>query len=91
MNDHDNKSEPADDTAGHMVRLSRYPYLKTAIETDGAIRIADGRWSRGFVNDEQLSECLALKLLVVEHRHGMRFAVLPNANIERLNEDGQNE
>jgi len=63
-------------------QLSDFPYLKTAIETDGAIRIADGRWSRGFVNAEQLEKCLALGLLVVERRHGMRFAVKPNVEHE---------
>jgi len=65
-----------------MVGLSDFPYLKTAIETDGAIRLADGRWSRGFVNDEQLNKCIAMGLLVVERRHGMRFAVKPNAEAE---------
>ena len=64
-----------------MVGLSDFPYLKTAIECDGAIRLDDGRWSKGFVNDEQLNKCIALGLLVVERRHGMRFAVKPNNSL----------
>lgn len=57
------------------IRLSNFPCISTAIECDGAIRIVDGRWSKGYVNEEQLNRCLALGLLVMERRDGMRFAV----------------
>lgn len=52
--------------------------LMHALKTDGAIRVFDGRWSLGFVDESALKDAIAKGLLRTEKRHGMTFAVLPN-------------
>ena len=61
-----------------MVRLEDYPKIRAAIKADGAIRMVDGRYSNGFVNMDDLQDCIVKRLLVVEVRDGMGFAVKPN-------------
>lgn len=56
-------------------RLSAYPGIRAAIECDAAIRVMDGRWSKGFVDEKHLADCIRLKLLSVEKRGGIDFAV----------------
>jgi hypothetical protein len=53
-----------------------YPDIAEAIAVDGAVRLFDGRWSRGFVSEWQLKRAVERGLLVVEMRSDMRFAVL---------------
>ena len=60
--------------------LGAYPWIKHVIEKDGAIRVVDGRWSGGFVRQDDLQECLVKRLLKIEVRDGMGFAV-PNAKL----------
>lgn len=60
------------------VRLSDYPTVNAAIASDGAIRMVDGRYSRGFVNMDDLQDCIIKRILVVEVRQGVSFAVKPN-------------
>lgn len=67
-----------------MVRLSDYPRVKSAIEKDGAIRMVDGRYRDGFVNMDDLQDCIVKRLLIVEVRQGMGFAVKPNARGDSL-------
>lgn len=67
----------------HCSALSRYPEIKLAMEEDGAVRLVDGRHSLGFVNMDDLSECIAHGLLTVEERAGMKFAVMPNEKREQ--------
>ena len=61
-----------------MARLEDYPEIRAAIKADGAIRMVDGRYSNGFVNMDDLQDCIVKRLLVVEVRDGMGFAVKPN-------------
>jgi hypothetical protein len=66
--------------------------VAAAIESDGAIRMVDGRCRVGFVNMDDLQDCIAKRLLVVEVREGMSFAVKPNMPIcvnEAKQEDQQ--
>lgn len=71
-----------------MVRLEDYPKIMAAIKADGAIRMVDGRYSNGFVNMDDLQDCIVRRLLVVEVRDGMGFAVKPNAGHQRPAEGG---
>jgi len=64
-----------------IVRLSDYPTINTAIECDGAIRMLDGRYRYGFVNMDDLQYCIVKRLLVVEVRDGVGFAVKPNTSV----------
>jgi hypothetical protein len=64
-----------------IVRLSDYPRVAAAIESDGAIRMVDGRCRVGFVNMDDLQDCIVKRLLVVEVRDGIGFAVKPNIPI----------
>lgn len=54
--------------------LSDFPSIERAMLVDGAIRVIDGRWSEGFVDEGELQECVDSGLLLVEERGGMRFA-----------------
>jgi hypothetical protein len=58
-----------------------------AIKTDGAIRVFDGRWSLGFVDETALKDAIAKGLLRIQKRHGMAFAVLPNAGLQQRAKD----
>jgi hypothetical protein len=62
--------------------------LMHALKTDGAIRVFDGRWSLGFVDETALNQAIASGQLRTQQRHGMTFAVLPNA--EHSNTPTQN-
>jgi hypothetical protein len=75
-----------------IVGLEDYPKVRAAIKADGAIRMVDGRYSNGFVNMDDLQDCIVKRLLVVEVRDGMGFAVKPNArNQGQLPRKGTNE
>jgi hypothetical protein len=58
-----------------MKTMKDFPTVYLAIRADRAIRVIDARWSGGFVDAHELSECIEKGILRVEVRDGMRFAV----------------